>query len=262
MKIKTPLDYEKEKSFRDTIFTLKVKLASCKFFFVGVTGFLVGLILLLSAMLYFCKTAHADGFVDVGQSAYKMPPNTLWWQDVDGYEVRKDFTDSYIRLGYEFPIKLNFGFRVSAFSLGKYSLWAEVNKDEPCIIKYGRDAKSYCGPSEAVETRGSIKGVAFSLVARSSGDFRVFGEVGYTYNWQKFALFQCIHDCFDVKNSYNETISGGGGMASIGVEYRNFTASMFYYSTNIGNWVGANTPGGPYPTGTGDVSGFAFGWRF
>ena len=243
----------------------EAELQQCKNsldFWQYVAAILAAAIMLLSAMLYFCKSAHAGGFVEIGQANYKTPPNTLWWQDVDGYAINKDMTDSYFRLGYEFPINRNIGYRLSAFSLGKYSLWAEVNKDEPCIIKYGRDAKPHCGPSEAVETRGSVKGLALSLMARSSGTFRVFGEVGYTYNWQTFGLFQCIHDCFDVKNTYNETIHGGGKMVNVGVEYHNLTASMFFYRTNIGNWVGATTPGGPYPTGTGDVYGLSVGYRF
>ena len=46
MKTKTPLDYEQEKSLRDAAFVLRNKLESCRFFPVGVTGLLVGLILL------------------------------------------------------------------------------------------------------------------------------------------------------------------------------------------------------------------------
>ena len=75
--MKTPLDYEKEKSLRDAILTLKNKLESCRFFSFGVTGLLVGLILLLSAMLYFCKTAHAGGF-EVGLSAAHVHTKTQW----------------------------------------------------------------------------------------------------------------------------------------------------------------------------------------
>ena len=256
MKTKTPLDYEVESS------TFKRRLESCRFFSVWVTGFLVGIVLLLSAMLYFCNTAHAGGFVEVGTAEYKTPPNTLWWQDVDGYAINKDMTDRYFRLGHEFPINRNFGYRLSAFSLGKYSLWAEVNTDEKCVIREGKaSAKANCGPSEAVETHGSIRGFGLTLVARSSGAFRVFGEAGYTYNRQTFRLYQCSL-CFDVKNTYNETISGGGRMLNVGIEYQNFTASIFFYSTNIGNWVGATTTGGPYPTGTGDVRGLSIGYRF
>ena len=69
MKTKTPLDYEVESS------TFKRKLESCRFFSVWVTGFLVGLILLLSAMLVLCNTAHAT---EVGFSVARVHTKTQW----------------------------------------------------------------------------------------------------------------------------------------------------------------------------------------
>ena len=225
--------------------------------FGGAIVFWVIVALVVALVMCLTSKAEAGGLLEVGRTEYKMPPNRLWWQDVDGYQINKDLTDSYIRVGYEFPVNKNLGVRLSAFSLGKYSLWAEVNTDEPCIVKYGTGAKSKCGPSEAVETRGSIKGLGVSLVARSSGEFRIFGELGYTYNIQKFSLHQCSL-CFDIENTYNETLSGGGSMLNVGVEYKNLMASVFLYSSNIGSGFDS----GNYPSGTGDVYGIAIGWRF
>ena len=213
-------------------------------------------IMLLSAMLYFCRSAHASGFAEVGQSNYSMPPNMLWWQDVDRYEIRQNMTDNYLRAGYEWPVGKNFGFRASAFSLGQYSLYAEVNTDELCVVRHGKDSKSNCGPSEGVETRGNIRGLAISAVARTSGETRLFAEGGVTWNQQSFHLYQCSL-CFNLKNTYNETRSGGGYMFALGIERGPWSVSVFYYNSNIGVFDSGNIP-----SGIGEVRGWSIGYRF
>ena len=252
MKTKTPLDYEQEKSLRDAAFVLRNELESCRFFSVWVTGLLVGLILLLLAMLYFCKTANAGGFVEVGQSTFKKPPDFLWWQSI--YQNDFDNKPTYFRIGYEHK-----GFRLSYFDLGEYRLSALATGDEARLVASQCNA-STCAPPDLYITKGSIRGIVASYVARHKG---LFAEVGISSVRQTFGLSVSIVNEGSlngpVGNSYHysETKKGGGYMAAVGIEHGHWSLSAFTYNSNAGVFDNGN-----FPSGIGQVRGLAVGYRF
>ena len=209
-------------------------------------------IVLLSAMLYFCKTAHAGGFVDVGQSSFKKPPDFLWWQSA--YPNDFDNQSNYLRLGYE-----KNGFRVSYFDLGAYRLSALATGDE-LRLSAGQCNAHTCAPPDLYITRGSIRGVLVSYVARYRG---FFAEAGVSSVKQTFDLSTLIvnHGSLNgpVGNSYRyrETRKGGGYMAAVGADMGQWSVSAFYYNSNAGVFESGN-----FPSGIGEVRGLAIGYKF
>lgn len=257
MKTKTPLDYEQEKSLRDAAFVLKNKLESCRFFSVGVTGFLVGLILLLSAMLYFCRTSHAGGFAEVGQSHFTRPAEFIWWQGPYPHEFRTD--SGYFRVGYE-----KGPWRVSWFDLGNYSTRALATSDE-ALLADGRCNISTCAPPDYYETRGSVRGLLFSGVYRKQAwSYVVFFEGGASITRQKYWLYVNVLDNRSGNGPagrfYNwaDTHTAVGYMVSVGVERKNWTASFGYWLNGKASefYAAGNTPG------IDTVKTFSVGYRF
>lgn len=217
-----------------------------------VAAILAMAIMLLSAMLFFCKTAHAGGFVEVGQSTFKKPPDFLWWQSI--YPNEFDNKPTYFRAGYEHK-----GFRLSYFDLGKYRLSALATSDEARLIAGQCNAIS-CAPPDLYVTSGSINGVLASYVTRYKG---FFAEVGVSSVRQTFDLSVLIVNEGSlngpVGNSYHyrETKKGGGYMAAIGIERGLWSLSAFYYNSNAGVFDTGN-----FPSGIGEVRGLSIGYRF
>ena len=265
--MKTPLDYEQEKSLRDAAFVLRNKLESCRFFSVGVTGLLVGLILLLSAMLYFCKTASAGAFGEVGVSRFTRPAEFIWWQGPYPHEFQTD--SNYFRIGYEGkPQKVLVGsvaWRASWFDLGNYKTKARATSDE-ALLADGRCDVSTCAPPDYYETRGSVRGLLFSGVYRK-GLF--FFEGGASITRQKFYI-QTLVDNQKSGNAagiipfspatftWADTHTAVGYMAAVGVERKNWTASFGYWLNGKASefYAAGNTPG------IDTVKTFAVGYRF
>ena len=130
-----------------------------------VAAILAMAIMLLSAMLYFCKTAHAGGFVEVGQSNFKKPPDFLWWQSI--YQNDFDNKPTYFRIGYEHK-----GFRLSYFDLGEYRLSALATSDEARLIA-GQCNASTCAPPDLTVLINNPEGMSADMLA---------GAAGYTLN--------------------------------------------------------------------------------
>ena len=251
MKTKTPLDYEVESS------TFKRKLESCRFFSVGVTGLLLGVAVILAAMLFFCKSAHAGAFVEVGQSNFMRPANFIWWQDPYPHSFSLD--SQYFRVGYE-----KGPWRISWFDLGNYSTRALATSDEEKLAT-GRCNVHTCAPPDYYETRGSVRGLLFSGVYRKqSWSYRVFFEGGASITRQKFWLHtQTLNTLgrngpVGTQINFADTHTAVGYMASVGFEVKNFTFSFAYWLNGKASefYAAGNTPG------IDAVKTFAVGYRF
>ncbi len=228
-------------------------------------------IVLLAAMLYFCKTAHAGGFGEVGSSHFATPPNGTWWQDQYPHEFRTD--SNYFRIGYEGePQKVLVGsvaWRVSWFDLGNYSTRALATSDE---VKYFQGACNFrtCAPPDYYETRGSVRGLLFSGVYRKGP---LFFEGGASITRQKFYLHQLVIDNRSGNGPagnytyFNDTHTAIGYMASLGMEFRKkySTVDKDVLTIAFGYWLNGkasefyaagNTPG------IDTVKTFAVGYRF
>ncbi len=210
-------------------------------------------IVLVSAMLYFCKTAHAGGFGEVGSSHFATPPNGTWWQDQYPHEFRTD--SGYFRVGYE-----KGPWRVSWFDLGNYSTRALATSDE---VKYFQGDCNFrtCASPDYYETRGSVRGLLFSGVYRRGS---MFVEGGASITRQKFYLWQLVIDNRSGNGPagnhtyFNDTHTAVGYMASVGFEYKKVTLSFAYWLNSKASefYAAGNTPGIDI------VKTFAIGYRF
>ena len=209
-------------------------------------------VVLISAMMYFCKTAHADGFVEIGQSNFKKPPDFLWWQSI--YQNDFDNKPPYFRIGYEHK-----GFRLSYFDLGEYRLSALATSDEVRLVA-GQCNASTCAPPDLYVTKGSIRGILASYVARYNW---FFAEVGVSSVRQTFDLSTLIVNEGSLNgpigNSYHysEAKKGRSYMAAVGIERGHWSLSAFYYNSNAGVFENGN-----FPSGIGEVRGLSVGYRF
>ena len=234
------------------------KLDFCK---AGVVMLCV-VIMLLSAMLYFCKTAHAGAFGEVGVSRFTRPAEFIWWQGPYPHEFRTD--SNYFRIGYEGePQKVTVGsvaWRVSWFDLGNYSTRALATSDEAQLAD-GRCNVHTCAPPDYYETRGSVRGLLFSGVYRKGP---MFFEGGASITRQKYWLFVNVLDDRSGNGPagrfYNwaDTHTAIGYMASVGFEYRRFTVSFVYWLNGKASefYAAGNTPG------IDAVKTFAIGYKF
>ena len=261
MKQKTPVDYEIEISY------LQRRLNSLKPLCFGVTGLLLGVALLLAAMLYFCNTAKAGAFGEVGSSHFIRPAEYIWWQGPYPHEFRTD--SNYFRVGYEGePQKVMWGsvaWRVSGFDLGHYSTHARATSEEAELAD-GRCNVNTCAPPDYYETRGSVRGLLFSGIYRKGP---VFFEGGASITRQKFYI-QTLVDHPGSLNArgivpfspatftWADTHTAIGYMASVGVEHKNWTFSFAYWLNGKASefYAAGNTPG------IDTVKTFAIGYRF
>ena len=217
-----------------------------------VAAILVMAIVLLSAMLYFCKTSHAGGFVDVGQTSFKKPPDFLWWQSA--YPNDFDNRSNYLRIGYE-----KNGFRVSYFDLGSYKLTALATGDEAKLIA-GQCGANTCAPPDLYVTKGSIRGVMASYIARHNGFFfeAGIGRVRQTFDLSVSVINEgSLNGHVGHSYHYQETKKGGVYMAAVGIEHRQWSLSAFMYNPHAGVFDNGN-----FPSGIGRVRGLAIGYRF
>ena len=214
-------------------------------------------IMLLSAMLYFCRSAHAGAFGEVGQSRFTRPAEFIWWQGPYPHEFRTD--SQYFRIGYE-----KGPWRVSWFDLGNYSTRALATSDE-ALLADGRCNVSTCAPPDYYETRGSVRGLLFSGVYRQQlRSYVVFFEGGASITRQKYWLYVNVLDNRSGNGPagrfYNwaDTHTAVGYMASVGFEYKHFTVSFAYWLNGKASefYAAGNTPG------IDTVKTFAVGYRF
>ena len=214
---------------------------------------LIGVILLLGATLYFCRSAHAGGFGEIGKSNFIRPAEFIWWQGPYPHEFRTD--SGYFRVGYE-----KGPWRVSWFDLGNYSTRALATSDE-ALLADGRCNVSTCAPPDYYETRGSVRGLLFSGVYRKGP---VFLEGGASITRQKYWLYVNVLDDRSGNGPagrfYNwaDTHTAVGYMASVGFEYRRFTVSFAYWLNGKASefYAAGNTPG------IDTVKTFSVGYRF
>ena len=223
---------------------------------------LISVILLLGAMLYFCRSAHAGGFVEVGKSNFIRPAEFIWWQGPYPHEFRTD--SNYFRIGYEGePKKVTAGsvaWRVSWFDLNHYSTRALATSDEVKLSE-GRCNISTCTTPDHYLTHGDVRGLLFSGVYRKGP---MFFEVGTSITRQKFSLYvDVLHDKAangrPVILDYSGKRNAVGYMASVGFEHRNFTFSFAYWLNGKSSefyFDGGSTPG------IDTVKTFAIGYRF
>ena len=239
MKTKAPLDYELEKTY------LGRKLDFCK---AGVLILCV-VIMLLSAMLYFCRSAHAGGFVEIGKSNFIRPAEFIWWQGPYPHEFRMD--SGYFRIGYE-----KGPWRVSWFDLDHYSTDALATPEEVRLLVGGCN-KDICQAPDRYQTAGSVRGILFSYVYRNGG---AFVEGGPSITRQKFQLRIDGPSGYSVlpESHFNGSTTAIGYMASVGFEYKRFTVSFAYWLNGKASefYAAGNTPG------IDTVKTFAVGYRF
>ena len=210
-------------------------------------------IMLLSAMLYFCKTAHAGAFGEVGSSHFTRPAEFIWWQGPYPHEFRTD--SGYFRIGYE-----KGPWRVSWFDLGNYSTRALATSDE-ALLADGRCNVSTCAPPDYYETRGSVRGLLFSGIYRKGP---VFIEGGASITRQKYWLYVNVLDNRSGNGpagrfyNWSDTHTAVGYMASAGFEYKRFTVSFAYWLNGKASefYAAGNTPG------IDTVKTFSVGYRF
>ena len=219
-------------------------------------------IVLLAAMLFFCKTAKAGAFGEVGTSHFTRPAEFIWWQGPYPHEFQTD--SNYFRIGYEGkPQKVMVGsvaWRVSWFDLGNYSTRALATSDEVKLSE-GHCNSSTCAPPDYYETRGSVRGLLFSGVYRNGP---VFFEGGASITRQKYWLFVNVLDDRSGNGPagrfYNwaDTHTAIGYMAAVGFEHKNFTFSLAYWLNSKASefYAAGNTPG------IDTVKTFAIGYRF
>lgn len=219
-------------------------------------------IVLVSAMLYFCKTAHAGGFGEVGASRFIRPAEYIWWQGPYPHEFRTD--SNYYRIGYEGESqKVTAGsvaWRVSWFDLGNYSTRALATSDE-ALLADGRCNVQTCAPPDYYETRGSVRGLLFSGVYRKGP---LFFEGGASITRQKFYLHQLVLDNRSGNGPagnytyFNDTHTAVGYMASVGFEHRGFTFAFAYWLNGKASefYAAGNTPG------IDTIKTFSVGYRF
>ena len=216
-------------------------------------AWLVGVILLLGAMLYFCRSAHAGGFAEVGQSHFIRPAEYIWWQGPYPQEFRTD--SGYFRVGYE-----KGPWRVSWFDLGNYSTRALATSDE-ALLADGRCNVKTCAPPDYYETRGSVRGLLFSGVYRKGP---MFFEGGASITRQSFQLHtetlnnEGRNGPIGAKQNFSGTHTAVGYMTSIGFEYRRFTVSFAYWLNGKASefYAAGSTPG------IDAVKTFSVGYRF
>ena len=210
-------------------------------------------IMLLSAMLYFCKSAHAGAFGEVGSSHFTRPAEFIWWQGPYPHEFRTD--SGYFRVGYE-----KGPWRVSWFDLGNYSTRALATSDE-ALLADGRCNVSTCAPPDYYETCGSVRGLLFSGVYRKGP---VFFEGGASITRQKYWLrTETLNSLgrngpVGTQINFTDTHTAVGYMASVGFEYRRFTVSFAYWLNGKASefYAAGNTPG------IDTVKTFSAGYRF
>ena len=207
-------------------------------------------IVLISAMLYFCKTTEAGGFLEIGQSTFNKPDNTLWWQD--GYPNAHENKGHYLRFGVETNPENSLGVRASVFTLGRYTLDAIAAIDESCYLANG--ASSQCGTTGRFKTTGSMRGIGITGIARWRG---TYFEVGPVALRQSFQLDLTIDGCCTY--NYHEVARGGGYMYGLGHNITDrFGLSVYKYRSNISGVF----RGEEYPAGVADVVTISLNLRF
>ena len=252
MKTKTPLDYEQEKPLRDAAFVLRNKLESCRFFSVGVTGLLLGVAVILAAMLFFCKTAHGGGFVEIGKSTFNKPGDTLWWQAA--YPNDFDAKALYLRAGWSFRDGKTFGANISAFNLGGYRLNAIAAMDEPCYVKNGTNSPSICGPTGQFITSGTIRGIGFTGTVKI-GPVKI--EAGPTIVRQSFSEHVLNHH--GQTGNWHQVEKGGGKMLGLHLNGKQFYLSGLVYKSGVAsNFYSIE----PIPAGVDTTWVVSLGYRF
>ena len=198
---------------------------------------------LLGAGWFFCKTAEAGGFAEVGKSNFIRPAEFIFWQGPYPHEFQTD--SNYFRVGYE-----KGPWRVSWFSLGDYKTLGLATSDEARLAE-GHCNASTCSPPEYYETRGSVRGLLFSGVYRKGP---LFFEGGASVTRQKFYILVRIIDARSGNAgdggvgrvfSWEDTHTAIGYMASVGAEYKNFTFSFAYWLNGKASefYAAGNTPG-------------------
>lgn len=224
---------------------------------------LVVVLCALLAAVLFCATAKAGGaFGEVGISRFIRPAEYIWWQGPYPHEFRTD--SNYFRIGYEGkPQKVLWGsvaWRVSGFDLGRYSTRALATSGE-ALLADGRCNVSTCAPPDYYETRGSVRGLLFSGIYRKGA---VFFEGGASITRQKYWLYVNVLDDRSGNGPagrfYNwaDTHTAIGYMASVGVEYKQFTFSFAYWLNGKSSefYAAGSTPG------IDTIKTFAVGYRF
>ena len=211
---------------------------------------------LLGAGWFFCKTAKAGGFVEIGQSRFTRPAEFIWWQGPYPHEFQTD--SGYFRIGYE-----KGPWRVSWFDLGHYKTIGLATSDEARLAEGHCNAQT-CATPDYYETRGSVRGLLLSSVYRKGP---MFFEGGASITRQKFWLYtRTLNNLgrngpVGTTQHFSDTHTAVGYMAAVGFEYKNLTFSFTYWlngkaSEFYGDGAGGNTPG------IDTVKTFAIGWRF
>ena len=206
-------------------------------------------IMLISAMLYFCRTAHAGAFGEVGTSHFIRPAEYIWWQGPYPHEFRTD--SGYFRIGYE-----KGPWRVSWFDLGNYSTRALATPEEVRLSQGNCNAHT-CQTPDTYQTAGSVRGLLFSGVYRKGP---LFFEGGASITQQKFQLRIDGPSGYSVlpESHFNGSKTAIGYMASVGAEYKRVTFSFAYWLNGKASefYAAGNTPG------IDTVKTFAVGYRF
>lgn len=199
------------------------------------------------------STVNASPFVEIGGSHYKKPANGIWWQDQ--YRHAFDLDGKYFRIGYGDK------WRVSYFSLGKYSTEALATPEE---IKYfnGECNVETCRSPDLYKTNGSLQGILFSHVLRGK---LAYVETGISYSRQTFDLIavgvfpNSQYDSYASKDyRFNDTEHGLGYMVGLGLEYKNATLSINYFKNDKSSEFQGT---GGFP-GIDSVKTLAVGYRF
>lgn len=216
-------------------------------------GMLIGAGSFAVLMLALVAFTSASGFIEAGKSHFIRPADGIWWQG--GYPHEFSTDSQYLRIGYE-----NGPWRISAFNLGNYKTSSLSTGDEVRYYAGQCDVKT-CAPPDEYTTRGSVRGLLFSGIYRLSP---FFIEGGASITRQKFNLFVNVTDDKSLNGpagrfySWADTHTAVGYMASVGIEYKNFTFSFSYWLNDKASefYAAGSTPG------IDTVKTFAFGWRF
>ena len=189
--------------------------------------------------------AKADTFVEVGQSTFNKPFDSLWWQD--GYPNAFDLTGSYVRFG------AGDTFRVWGYDLGRYRSEALATNE---IMYYsGRCNVKTCPMPDYYGTTGTIRGLGASVTHKLS--FVTF-EAGAIWAHQTFDLVIDRRPRGGSVYEYSESRDALGYMAGVSLEYKAFSLNLHYWDSR----KAASFKDGEFPAGVNKIRTISVGYRF
>ena len=188
-------------------------------------------IVLLSAMLYFCKSAHA-GYVVASMGVSKAnlnseggTQNPAWTQPYFGWEYTSDFRSNVWNIGAGFDINSRFSVETRYNKLGRFNVFGSWGCD---------DSGSHCGKTTYGYGSASAESISLSVRAKafSIGDASLVFEFG-AHHWKSpwYTHYSNSADPYAKTLNRYEPVKpkGTSGLYGVGVDYKQFRFSLTRY---------------------------------